>query len=299
MFVSLSAYSYEMKIVAVVNNEAITESDLNDRVRLIAGSSGMAFTPENLKKLAPKVVDTLIEESVKMQEAERLGISVSEQEVEKGFADIASRNKMSSEQFKEVLSRGGIAVSTLKKQIKAQIMWAKVMNQKLFPQISVTDNDVNDRMSRLSESVGNKEFLLSEIFLEIGEKGKSATVEEMANDVVNKIKSGKTSFSSIAKQLSDSASAARGGDIGWVTYNQLSENIADKVSSMKENEISNPIKTERGYYIIGVRGVRSLTEDNLPSEEQLRHEIGLERMERLQQRYFLDLKSASFIEKRL
>ena len=102
-----------------------------------------------------------------------------------------------------------------------------------------------------------------------------------------------------SQQFSKSAGAPQGGDLGWVGQGQLQRELDEVLPRIAVGEISNPVRTSTGYHILSVREQRVVSEENMPSREDVRSILGTQRLERLQRRYLLDLKSAAFIENRL
>lgn len=293
------AYARTEGIAAIVNEDAISMSDVEDRMKLIVVSSGLPDNKEIRDKLTAQIVGVLIEEQIKMQEARRMEINITQEEIDQGFASIAQQNKATPEQFREMVTRAGFNIETMNRQIEAQLAWNKVIQQKIRPQITITDTDVENYLERINNNKGKTEFLAAEIFLPVDDvKGDSET-QQLANRLVGEIRSGKAPFYKVAQQFSQAAGASQGGDLGWVQQGQLPEELDAVVSTLKKNDVSAPIRTLRGYHILMLRDMRSTSSETMPSRDQIISTLGLERMERMQRRYYLDLKAAAFIDNRV
>ena len=289
----------QQQIVAIVNEDAISQKDLNDRVKLIMASSGLPNTKEIRDKLGQQIINSLIDEQIMLQEARNMKFKVSQDEIEKGFNAIAAQNKIKPEQFKAMLRRNGIDVSTLYRQIKANIAWSKVVQAKLRPRVVVTDRDVDDVMQRLKRNIGKSEYLVAEIFLPISDPKSEQKTKSFANRLVREIKSGNTSFFKLAQQFSKSAGASKGGNLGWVREGQISQELEAALKNMEKNQVSYPIRSQNGYHILFLRDKRVIKEENLPSRDQIFYTLGTERLDKLQRGYLLDIKASSFIENRI
>lgn len=289
----------DQQIVAVVNEDAITQKDLNDRMKLIMVSSRMPNREDIRSKLAPQIINSLIEEQIMMQEAKKLGLEVSPEDIEKGFESLAQQNKMSADHFKEMLRRGGIAVSTLKRQITAHLSWSLVIQKRIRPRINVTERDIDDVLARLSKNVGRSEYLLAEIFLPADKKADEAKVKQLALSMATEIRAGRASFYKLAQQFSQSAGSSKGGDLGWVQDGQLDKDMAAAVEGLSVNQVSNPIRSPNGYHLLFLREKRQLTAENLPDRDKVATMLGLERLDRMQRGYMLDLKASAFIDNRV
>jgi peptidyl-prolyl cis-trans isomerase SurA len=286
-------------IAAVVNSDAISMSDLADRMKLIMVSSGLPNTDEVRKKLMGQVLSSLIEEQLKIQEARRLKIQITHTDVAQGFATIAGQNKMSAEQFQDVLSKSGINIATMERQIEAQLAWTKIVQSQIRPKVSVTDKDVDDMMERLTGNTGNYEYLVAEVFLPVEDPKVEGDTRKLAEHLISEINSEKTTFYKVAQQFSKAAGAAEGGDLGWIQQGQLPDELGQAIADLTPESISAPVRSATGYHILLLREKRQVTGENIPSREQIMSDIGTKKMERLQRRYYLDLKAQAFIENRV
>lgn len=285
-------------IAVVVNQDAITVSNVNDRMNLMATSTGMPKTPELMSKLRPQIVDMLVEEQIKMQEARRLKIEITQADVDAGFTQIAQNNNVPVDKFKAMIVGSKIPLRTLEDQIRAQVAWGKVVQKRLRPQIEVSDADIDSEMEMLKAKIGKTEYRLADIFLPINEQKKEADVSAFAAKIVGQLREKPELFPRVAQQFSQAPGAAQGGMIGWVSEGQLASEIDTVMPTLEPNQISSPIKTPAGYHILLVREKRQITEENLPSRESILQRLGQERLDRAQRRYLMDLRSSAYIESR-
>lgn len=292
------SFAREEGIAAIVNEDAITITDVEDRSRLIIASSNLPDTPEIRSKVRPQVVNALIEEQLKLQEAQRLGLDIDQKEIEQGFAAIAQQNKMSPEQFKGMVLKTGLSISTMYRQIEAQIAWTKIVQQEMRPKVTVTDKDIDDFLERLRAGKGLTEYLVAEILLPVEDAKGDSETRQLAEKLVTEIRTSKTTFGDVARQFSKAAGAEQGGDLGWVQQSQLDPELSQVLKTMNKNDISAPIRTTRGYHLLMVRDMRSITDETLPPREKVFSIVGLQRLDRLQRRYYMDLRAAAFIENR-
>lgn len=286
-------------IAAVVNDEAISMNDVKDRMKLVMISSGLPNNEEIRNRILPQILESLIEEQLKMQEAKRNNIEVSEAEIEEGFATIAQQNKFEPAQFKEIMQKSGIPLGTLMRQIRAQLMWNKYIKDVLRSRVNVSDSDVATRIERLKGRLGQTEYLTSEIYLPIENLKQAAEVQKFASRMAAELQAKKAPFAAVAAQFSKAAGAEKGGSLGWVQQGQLPADLDSVLVSLEEGGVSNPIKTPAGIHILQLQKKRTLTEESIPPKEELINMIGFERLDRVQQKALADLKSAAFIDRRL
>lgn len=295
----LAAGAKSEKIAAVVNQDAISRTDVNDRMRLIIASSGLANNPEIREKLSGQVIGSLIDEQIKLQEARRLDIAVTPEEIEEGFATIARQNNQEPEIFKELLKRGGLSLSTMERQIESQVAWGKVVQAEVRPKITVTDRDIDAALERYVANVGKTEYLLAEIFLPVENPKESADIQQLANRLVGQMRAGQAPFFRVAQEFSKAAGASNGGDLGWVQQEQLAPEVGAALAGLKKDEVSAPVRSGTGYHILYLRDSRQISAEAVPSRDEMMKVIGMQRLERGQRRYFMDLKAAAFIENRV
>lgn len=300
VFPTLEARAAGAEMIAVVVNDgAITQSDVEDRYKLIAISSGLPNNEVTRARLIPQIVGSLIDEEIRLQEAKKVGISITDTEISEGFKQIAGQNKFTAEQFREVLKRSGINVKTMERQIRSQVAWGKVVQAKIRPQISVSDSDVDSRLSIISSSKGKNENLLAEIFIPVDDTNTEIKAQQLAAQLAQDIQAGKVPFSKVAQQFSQSPGSAQGGNLGWVQEGQLAPELDQAIAAVPVGKITPPVRSLSGYHILLVRERRVLSDENMPSREQVMNSLGQERLERQARRYLMDLKSAAFVDNRL
>jgi peptidyl-prolyl cis-trans isomerase SurA len=245
-----------LRIAAVVNDEIITGLDLAVRTRMAILSSGLTDTPEVRSRVLPQVLRAMVDERLKLQEAKRQNITVSQGEVDDALARIAEQNHVSPADMDRWLQSGGMLLGPLVEQIRATISWNKLVSRRLGPTVSISEDEVDDSVRRMSESRGQTERRVSEIFLAVDNPTDADQVKQGAERLVEQIRGG-ADFSSVALQFSDSATAAVGGDIGWVMSGQLSSDLEQALAALRPGEIAGPIQTVGGYYILLLRDERT------------------------------------------
>lgn len=289
----------EEGIAIVVNQDAISASDVRERMKLILASSGLQPSKELQEKVKPQIVNQLIEEKLKIQEATRLKFDVTQAEINEGVTTVAQQNKLTADQFRKMISSRGIDVKTLEDQVRSQLAWTKVVSNALRARVEVTQADIDAERARLSSRIGQTQYLVFEIFLAVNDAKKEGEVVALANRLVSQLRQQPDMFPRVAQQFSQSAGAAQGGAIGWVLEKQLDPALDSVMTSLTPNQVSDPVKDVAGYHILLVREKRQITEALIPKEEEIINRIGTERLDRLQRRLILDLRSAAFIETRV
>jgi len=243
------ASAQETRIAAVVNNDIITADDVDARLLLLMRSSGIPDTPQNRQQLQRRVLQQLIDEKLEMQEAKRFKVVADKSEVEKALGSIEARNNMQKGGLDQYLKSAGIPRYTLVDQVTASLIWNKVVEGRYSSDVSVSDSEVADEIARLKADIGKPQSHVAEIFLAIDNPTQEPEVKALADRLIQQIRGG-AQFPAVAQQFSQSPSAATGGDIGWVTPSQFGPPLDDAIAKMNPGEMSYPIRTSAGYYIL-------------------------------------------------
>jgi peptidyl-prolyl cis-trans isomerase SurA len=239
----------ETRIAAVVNNDIVTADDVDARLLLLMRSSGIPDTPQNRQQLQRRVIQQLIDEKLEVQEAKRYKVVADKNEVERALNNIEARNGMQKGGLDTYLKAAGVPRRTLVDQVTASIIWNKVVEGRYSSDVSVSDTEVSDEIARLKADIGKPQSHVAEIFLAIDNPTQESEVKSLADKLIQQIGHG-AQFPAVAQQFSQSPSAATGGDIGWVTPNQFGPPLDDAISKMKPGEMSYPIRSSAGYYIL-------------------------------------------------
>jgi len=292
------AHAQMQHIVMVVNDDAITQRDVTDRLDMVVSSSGLPNNAQTREKILPQVIDALVEEQLKIQEAQHEEIDITDEEVQSGFAQIAQNNKTSPDEFRAMISRMGINPQTMERQIRSQIGWSKLVQAKLRPRVKISENDIDAARQRLMDAAGKPEYLVAEIFLPVASAAQESDMRQLAGRLLEQINTGQAPFFKLAQQFSKAAGAAQGGDMGWVRAGSLDPDLDQALAQLQPGSISGAVRTDAGYHILLLREKRVTNDETLPSEAQIRYDLGIERLQRLERRYLMDLRAAAFIEQR-
>lgn len=239
-------------VAAIVNDSIISNYDLDQRIKLFAATAGVKPPPEQMKEIRGQVLKQLETEKLEILEAQRKNISVSTAEVDKAITSIISDNHLTEDKLKEMLSGSGVAMATLRSQIATEIAWSKAVQDEFTDQIKVAPADVDDEMKRIAEGANKPHFLIAEIFLSVDTPEQDAKVLKDAQDLEAQLRAG-APFNTVARQFSQNPSAAQGGDLGWVHEGQLSPDLANALKGLTPGQVTPPVRSTGGYYILAVR----------------------------------------------
>mgnify|MGYP001402598472 CR=1 FL=1 len=240
-----------MRIAAVVNEDAISVLDVRERTNLIFATTGLTDTPETRRRIMPQVLHTLIDETLELQEAERQGFDL--ELVDLGFAyGLVEKNLgLPAGQLQAFLRYNNLSQASLDRQLTAEIAWNELVSRRMRGD-EVSEQDVDEEMARLEATADEPAYLLAEVFLAVDDPEREPEVEANMRRLREAVLSG-ASFPQLARQFSQSASAAEGGDLGWIAQSQLGEDLTPVVTTMAEGSLSEPIRVIGGYSLILLR----------------------------------------------
>jgi peptidyl-prolyl cis-trans isomerase SurA len=234
----------------------ITQTDIDQRVALLAIANGGQIPANELDRLRQQVLTNLIDETLQIQAAKAEEIEIPESDIDKTVARVAGNVKQTPEQMAAYLKSRGSSIRSIRRQILGELAWRRLQSKKIESGISVGDEEVQAVIDKLNASKGTEEFRVGEIFL----SANSANEEQAAANaqkVFAALQQG-GSFVGYARQFSEASTAAVGGDLGWVRPEQLPDQLANAVRQMRPGQISAPIKIPGGYSIVAVQDVRKI-----------------------------------------
>lgn len=243
------------RIAAVVNDEIVSTQDLRERVQMVVVTSGLPNSPEVAQRLAPQVLRTLIDEQLQLQEAARLNISVSEEDLAQARSVVEQRNNLRPGQLDPFLRSLGIEPSTVERQQRANIGWGASVRRRYGNDVAVSQEEVEDELARIAEQVGKTQKRVFEILLTVDNPADEVRTRELAERLVREVRAG-APLDSVARQFSQASSATNGGDIGWIIPDTMGEEVAPVVASLEKGKVSDPIRTVFGYQILAVADTR-------------------------------------------
>jgi peptidyl-prolyl cis-trans isomerase SurA len=238
------------RITAVVDKNIITQADLLNRLRLAAISSGLEPTLENFEKIKPQMIRVMIDETIQRQVGDTYKIEVKDEQISGAIGRLEESNGMPKGGIAQLMKDNNIPLKTLQDQIRANLIWIEYIRAKYTPTLQIADWEIEQERKLQKEKESKTQYHLAEIVLPFDGAEQEERVKTDLNRLVEELQKG-ASFSVLAQQFSQSATAAQGGDMGWLTEDQLAPEVKEYVSHMEPGELSQPIRTPVGYVIIG------------------------------------------------
>jgi peptidyl-prolyl cis-trans isomerase SurA len=245
-----------VKATAIVNGEVITQTDVDQRLALLAIANEGEIPAERLDELRQQVLRNLIDEVLQIQAARRDEITISARDIDRAIARVSENNKQTPEQLDAYLQSRGSSIKTLRRQIEGELAWDRLQRAKIENSVSVGEDEVKAVIDRLNASKGAREYRVGEIYLSNAGATPAETIAK-ANQLLEQLRAG-GSFVAYARQYSEASTAAVGGDLGWVRPEQLPQQIAATLQQMGPGQVSEPVVVPGGVSIIAVQDTRNI-----------------------------------------
>ena len=245
-----------VKATAIINGEVITQTDIDQRLALLAIANGGQIPSDEIERLRAQVLRNLIDETLQIQAARIAEIKITPEDIDKTVARVAANVKQTPDQMESYLKSNGSSMRSIRRQIEGEIAWTRLQRAKIESQVSVGDEEVKSVIDKLNASKGTEEFRVGEIFMS-ATKDNQAQVLANAARVLEQLKAG-ASFVGYARQYSEASTAAVGGDLGWVRPEQLPEPLAVTLRTMRPGQVSPPIPVPGGYSILALQDTRKI-----------------------------------------
>ena len=238
-------------IAAIVNDEVISKFDVDQRVNLFLVTSGIERTPQNIDGLRRQVLRTLIQEKLQLQEARDSEIEISRAEINAAMQDMASGTNRSLNEVEKFLKENNVHIRTMEDQIEAELAWNRFVRGRFGGQVSIGELEIDETLERAEAAMNQDRVNISEILLLANDQLDGQRLMSEAAQIVQQLRAG-INFGAVARQFSAASSSASGGNLGWIPVNQLDENIVPIIENMAAGDISDPIETSAGIYIVQV-----------------------------------------------
>ncbi|WP_370186052.1 peptidylprolyl isomerase, partial [Alloalcanivorax sp.] len=242
------------RIVAVVNDGVIMESELQERVDEIAAQfrgDNRPLPPREV--LREQVLDRVILERLQLQMAERAGIRVDDGALNQALSGIARQNNMTLQQFADALRADGYDWSRFREQVRGEMVVSRLQQRSVASRVRVTDREVQRFLeSETGRQMFQADFHLGHILVKVPGNASPEQVsaaQEEAEALVQRLRDG-ADFAETAVSESDGPEALEGGDLGWREAAQWPSLFADAAIDMNKGDISEPLRSGAGFHIL-------------------------------------------------
>ena len=263
------------RIVAVVENDVIMESELRQRASVIMKQfegNPEAIPPQDV--LIEQILQRLITERLQLQLAEQRGIQVDELSLDQAMRNLAKRNRMTLEQFRETLLKQGLDYIAYRDQVRNEMLLDQLRRRTIGGRIQISDSEVEELVTKVDKDLLKKEYEynIAHILIavpETPEPGQIEKAQHRASLVHDRARAG-NNFSQLAIAASDAQDALQGGELGWRNKTQLPEIFTQQIDGMKTGDISKIGQSAAGYHIFKVLDRRAI-ENTMVNQVLARH----------------------------
>lgn len=280
-----------LKIFAEVNGEIITSRDMQDRVNAFVATTQIPVNDQTKDMIIAKVLQSAVDEKIKLQEAQKNGVKITEADLDKGMENFAKANNVSVERLKQMLAEAQVKESVFRSQMKAEMAWSRLVQRKAAQEVNISQSEISSAMDMVSKDVKKQKFMVSEIVI----PQKQA---DHIGDLVANLRQDPR-FELYAMQFSQSPSAPNGGRLGWVNKGQLAQPLEKALLKMKEGGVSDPILLGADYYILRLEKVYRPGVDKAPevTEKEVKNMLENKKTEEIATKYLRDLRNRAIINR--
>ena len=263
------------RVVAIVNNEAITQHEIDDQKRLVLEQmKSQNMTPPAPDVLDKQITERVITERLMLQIAKDSGVKVDDVQVERTIERIAQENKLTSAEFRNALGREGIPFAKYREDLRNDIMMQKLREREVDERVQVSDAEVENFLASLAtQSGGDVEYRLAHILVPTPDQGTPEQIEtkrRRAEEALKAIQSG-TDFAQVAASFSEAPDALQGGNLGWRPPARLPSVFADPVRTMNPGDVSPVLRSASGFHIVKLLEKRSRNDPTVVEQTHARH----------------------------
>lgn len=263
------------RIVAVVDQQVITENELADRVRTVTAQfekQGAKLPPANV--LEKQILERLINDKLQLQFALQTGLRVDDAQLEKTIERIAEQNKMALPEFKQALIADGINYRKFREDVRTEILLARLRDRDVDQRINVTESEIDNFLAtQSSRNEVQDEYEILHILIRAPEDSAPADLQKLrgkAEQALSQLKEG-ADFANVSATYSDAPNALEGGKLGWKSATQIPNLFADALKPLKPGEMSSILRSPNGFHILKLNNRRGGSSPLVVEQTHVRH----------------------------
>ena len=249
-------------LFAIVGNKAVTKSDIVNEIKTILILSNESYSNDKREQLNSMAVKSVIQRSIKENEIEKFDfLEFNPTDLNKELMRLANNLNIDLDTLKNICASNDLDFSLIENQIKTELLWNSLIFQIYKDEISINIDEIDEQLKLIQKKKYLEEYLISEIIiLPVKKNELKSEIEKL------KIKINEEGFENVAKSLSISTSAIKGGDLGWLNENIISNKIRSAIINAPVGSLSKPIILPEGILIFKIRDKRKVKK-NLSLEE--------------------------------
>ncbi len=261
LWFSAPPYAAELdKIIAVVDEDIIMQSELEqlvDKARSDIRRRGSEPPPDSV--IQRQVMERLILQKIQLQLAAHTGVKVTEDALDKAIEDIAQKNNLTNEKFREILASEGYDFKVFREDIRKEILLSRLRREEVDKRVQVSDREIDNYISNQKSSSGDDaEYNVSHILIEVpsgATEREQRAARVKADEALARLNNGED-FRQVAVSMSDGADAIEGGELGWRKLSEIPSLFADTIRNFQVGQTSGVITSSSGFHIVRLGGRR-------------------------------------------
>lgn len=295
------------RIIAVVNDEIVTQHELDTSIAPFLKNIEKSRPQENPGKVMAEARRTMLEnmifETLLRQDARRLGITVRDEEIMSTIKDNLKRKNIQMDDFMEVLAKEGMPFEKYKDGMKSELIKSKIIQREIRPTIAISKEEIGSYYrEHRQEYEGKERVRLQQILFVVPENSSPETkgqIRENANNILKRLKNGE-SFEMLAGQYSQGPAAKEGGDVGFVEKGVIFPAVDAVAFRLKVGEISEVIESPLGFHIIKIADKKGGSSTSLTAvRDEIEEKIFRDKTEKKFTEYMENLRKKAYLEIRL
>ena len=262
-------------VAAIVNEGVVLKSKYNDTLDMIreqAEKNGFQLPPPDILK--EQVLERVVLEEIQLQQAERIGLQISDEMLNQILNDVATNMGGTLAELPEMLAKDGIDYQEFRRQMREDVTMEQLRRIRVDQSIEVSPREIEQCIADLENNVVvNSEYNLSHILLSLPESASTEEIEETvatAQDITERARTGED-FRQLAARYSKSSTSLEGGSLGWMKGTEVPTVFTDILAPLQKGDVSDPFRTATSIHIVKVNDMRSAVEKSEVDQVHARH----------------------------
>lgn len=263
------------RIIAVVDQNVITEHELADRIQTVSAQlekNGTELPPQ--KVLEKQILERLIVDSLQLQMAAQTGIKIDDTQLDKTIERISAQNKLSLDEFKAVLEKDGVSIHKFREDIRNEITIARLREREVDNKVVISEGEIDNYLTtQANRGEEQDEFEVSHIMIRTPEDASPEDLQKAkikTQEALKQLNAG-TGFAQVSAAFSDAPNALEGGAMGWKKGDQMPSLFLDAVKTLQIGEVSKPIRSPNGFHILKLTNRRGGSSSLVIGQTHARH----------------------------
>ncbi|UCD68263.1 MAG: peptidylprolyl isomerase [Betaproteobacteria bacterium] len=264
------------RVVAIVNDEVITQVELDEEMELAERQLNQQKTPLPPRStLQRQLLERMILSRILQQEARQTGVRVSDQQLNMALDRMAAENKMERDQFQAAMEAEGVDYARFRERIRGEIEIARLREREVENRVNISEAEIDSYLRNAENRMPDKdeEYSVAHILVLVPEGANAEEIRakrEVAENALRQLSEG-MDFAQVAASVSDAPDALEGGTLGWRPPSRLPELFLEAVSGMRIGEVSDVLRSANGFHVVKLVDKRGSETKIIVQQTHARH----------------------------